>query len=126
MNIYKIMAGAVGLFSLALGLMAWFSPAHMQEIMGVSPNSVLGEHSMRGDFGAIFLASAVGCGLALFKGKLAGLKIPIIIYSLVLIGRLLSLALSGAGEGVFQPMIIEVVMISLCYVAYRKLSAQTA
>ena len=120
-NLAKLAAAFVGLFSLAFGLMAWADPSRIGEIMGLVGASELGQHSLRGDFGAIFLASALGCGLALFRGKTVGLKLPIIIYGLVLIGRLISLVLTGNGPGVMQPIIIEVVLIGLSIIAYRTL-----
>lgn len=117
----KLLVALVGLFSLAMGLMAWFQPAQISEIVGLNPNGTLGIHSLRGDIGAVFLASAVGCMLALFKGKVAGLKLPIIIYGLVLIGRLLSLILTGSGEGVMLPIIIEVILVGASVFAYKTL-----
>lgn len=120
-NIAKLITALVGLFSLAMGLLAWVSPAEIGKIIGLSGESVLGVHSLRGDVGAVFLASAVGCMLALFKGKVAGLKLPIIIYGLVLLGRLLSLVLTGSGPGVMQPIIIEVALVGASIFAYKTL-----
>ena len=87
--------------------------------MGVAE---LGQHTLRGDIGAVFLTNALGCGLALFKGKVAGLKLPIIIYGFVLIGRLISLMVTGSGAGVMMPIMTEVVLIALSIFAYRNLS----
>lgn len=120
-NLAKLAAALVGLFSLVMGLMAWIDPSKVGAIIGLEGPSALGQHSLRGDIGAVFLASAIGVGLALFKGKTMGLKIPIIIYGLVLIGRLISLVASGSGEGVMQPIIIEVVLVALSVFAYRTL-----
>ncbi|NNC38905.1 MAG: DUF4345 family protein [Hyphomonadaceae bacterium] len=121
-NLAKLAAALVGLFSIVMGLMAWVDPAKVGGIIGLEGVGVLGEHSLRGDVGAVFLASALGCGLALFKGKTVALKIPIIIYGLVLIGRLISLVAVGAGEGVMQPILIEVALVALSIFAYRTLS----
>lgn len=121
--IAKLIVVLVGLFSLAMGLMAWFQPAQIQEILGLSPNGALGMHSLRGDIGAVFFGSAIGCALALFKGKIMGLKLPIILYGLVLIGRLLSLVLTGSGEGVMLPIIIEVVLVGASIFAYKTLKS---
>ena len=122
-NVAKLSAALVGLFSLAMGLLAWFDPVKVGEIVGLVGPAELGQHTLRGDVGAIFLASALGCGLALFRGKIVGLKLPIIIYGLVLIGRLISLVLTGNGPGVMQPIIIEVVLIGLSVFAYRTLKS---
>ena len=119
----KIAAALVGLFSLAMGLLAWVDPVKVGEIVGLVGPSELGQHTLRGDLGAVFLASALGCGLALFRGKVAGLKLPIIIYGLVLIGRLISLVVTGNGVGVMQPILIEVVLIGLSVFAYKTLKS---
>lgn len=120
-NLAKLLTALVGLLSLALGLLAWISPEQISVIVGLESSSALGTHSLRGDIGAIFLASALGCGLALFKGKVAGLKLPIIIYGLVLLGRLLSLVFTGSGPGVTQPILVEVVLIAASVFAYKTL-----
>lgn len=120
-NLAKLAAALVGLFSVAMGLMAWINPAEIGTILGLSGDGVLGTHSLRGDVGAVFLASGLGCALALFKGKVAGLKLPIILYGLVLTGRLISLVLDGAGPGVMQPILIEIVLVTFSVFAYRTL-----
>lgn len=122
-NIAKIAAALVGLFSLAMGLLAWVDPRKVGEIVGLVGPDELGQHTLRGDLGAVFLASALGCGFALFKGKIIGLKLPIIIYGLVLIGRLISLVVTGNGVGVMQPILIEVVLIGLSVFAYKALKS---
>ena len=120
-NLAKLAATLVGLFSIVMGLLAWVDPVKVGEIVGLVGPAELGQHTLRGDLGAVFLASAIGCGLALFQGKTMGLKLPIIIYGLVLVGRLISLVLTGNGPGVMQPIIIEVVLIGLSVFAYRTL-----
>ncbi len=120
-NLAKLAATLVGLFSIVMGLLAWVDPVKVGEIVGLVGPAELGQHTLRGDLGAVFLASAIGCGLALFQGKSMGLKLPIIIYGLVLVGRLISLVLTGNGPGVMQPIIIEVVLIGLSVFAYRTL-----
>ncbi|MGB0907102.1 MAG: DUF4345 family protein [Maricaulaceae bacterium] len=119
----KLAAALVGLFSTTMGLMAWIDPAKAGALIGLEGPSLLGQHTLRGDVGAVFLASAIGCGLALFKGKAMGMKLPIIIYGLVLAGRLISLAVSGYDATVLQPIIIEVVLIALSLFAYRTMKA---
>ena len=64
----------VGLFSVSMGLLAWVDPGKVGEVMGLVAPAELGVHSLRGDIGAVFLASALGCALALFKAKPWGLK----------------------------------------------------
>lgn len=122
-SLAKLAALLVGLFSLALGLLAWVSPAQIGVILGLEPVGNLGVHSLRGDAGAVFLASALGCGLALFKGKVIGLKLPIILYGLVLTGRLVSLVATGGGQDVMLPILIEVIVIGLAVFAYKTLKS---
>ena len=120
-NLAKLAAALVGLFSIAMGLLAWIDPVQIGGILGLEATGKLGLHSLRGDAGAVFLASGLGCALALFRGKVFGLKLPIILYSLVLIGRLISLVLTGGGQEVLMPMVIEVVLIVLSVFAYKTL-----
>ena len=120
-HLAKLAALLVGLFSLAMGLLAWVDPAQIGGIIGLQAVGDLGIHSLRGDIGAVFLSGAIGCGLALFKGKLNGLKIPIIVYGLVLLGRLISLPGTGVSQEVMMPIVIEVVLIALAVFAYKTL-----
>ena len=117
----NLAAALVGVFSLAMGALAWKSPEQIGEILGLIGPSMLGEHTLRGDIGAIFLASGLGCAAALFLGKTGGLKFPIVLYGLVLLGRLFSLVMSGSGEGVMQPIMIEVGLVALSVFAYKTL-----
>jgi|GEM_PF-1009265 len=121
-NLAKLAAALVGLFSIALGLMAYFMPDKIAPIMGLTADNALGWHSMRGDIGAVFLTSALGCALALFKGKAKALYIPVAVYGFVLIGRLIGLASTGVQDGVMQPILIEIVLIGLSLFAARTLS----
>ena len=121
LKLAKLAAILVGLFSIAMGLLAWIDPSKIGEIIGLEGPSVLGQHSLRGDIGAVFLASALGCGLALFQGKTQALKIPIILYGLVLLGRIISLFATGSGAGVMQPILIEVALVGLSVFAYTTL-----
>ena len=119
----KLAAALVGLFSLAMGVMAWVDPVGLGEIVGVVGPSELGQHTIRGDFGALFLTCAIGCGIALFKGNPKGMLLPILLYGLVLAGRLASLVLVGNGPGVMTPILTEVILIALAFFAYRGLKS---
>ena len=120
----KIAAALVGLFSLVMGLIAWFDPVKVGELIGLEGVGLLGQHTLRGDIGAVFLASALGCFAALITGRTKALAIPILIYGLVLTGRTFSLVASGADATVVQPMIIEVVLIGLSVFAYKTLKSR--
>ena len=74
-------------------------------------------------FATSFFAAILGTIVAFIvdPGKAAGLKLPIIIYGLVLLGRLLSLVLTGSGPGVMQPIIIEIVLVGASVFAYKTL-----
>lgn len=120
-SVAKILIGLVGLFSITMGLVGLFAPGIMAEIMGFKNPSTLGIHSIRGDIATIFLAAAFGCYKAFFMGKIEFLRLPILLYGLVLFGRCVGTLFSGMAEGTVQPMIVEVILVGTLVFAYRTL-----
>jgi len=118
----RIGVALAGLFSLAMGLVSYFSPEQLEMALGVGALSPIGLSSIRGDFGAFFLASALVAGLALFAGRPSWLWVGTWLYGIAVIGRFLGLALAGVPEGIAQPIIIELVMITLFTFGARTLA----
>lgn len=110
--IARIAVALAGLFSLAMGLMAFASPAELGEMLGLGALSPLGLNSLRADLGAFFLASAIASLLALFAGRPNWLWGAAALYGLAVIGRGLGVILEGAPEGVVQPIVIELVAVA--------------
>lgn len=111
--IARIAVVLAGLFSLAMGLMAFASPTELGETLGIGALSPLGLNSLRADLGAFFLASALAALLALFAGRPNWLWGAATLYGLAAIGRIIGVVADGAPEGVVQPIVIELVAVAL-------------
>lgn len=119
----------VGLWGLAFGLLAIrgiidptvFTTQFGIEAPGASINSV------RSDFGAFFLVSAVGALWGAWKPEKAHLLyVPAALFGTALIGRLIGLGLGDpASAANNQAMIIEGVSTLLMLFAARRLGAGT-
>jgi hypothetical protein len=106
-------------FGLVMGVVAFLAPDMIGSILGVSADNAAGRGTIRGDFGALFLTGAGAAALALFKDKSQLLWIPISLFGLTLIGRLLDGALSGFGAGAFQPIIVEILLVAMLFSALK-------
>ena len=109
----RIAVALVGLFSLAMGLMAFAQPVQLGEMLGLGALSPLGGNSLRADLGAFFLASALAALLALFAGRAQWMWGAAALFGLAVIGRLLGVAVVGAPECVVPPIVIELVLVAL-------------
>ena len=113
-----------GLFSLAMGAMAFASPEQVGTALGIGALSPIGVNSMRADLGSFFLASAIACALALFAGRASWLWGAATLYAIAVIGRFVGIVVEGAPEGIAQPVIIELVLVALLVFGARTLSRE--
>ena len=117
----RIGAALVALFGLVLGL--WFLFATEQAAAGffVTPQGAAGLASLRADMSSFFL---VGAGFALhaaMTARSAGLLVPGALYAVAITGRALNLVVAGSHEGAAVPMIVEALLILLCWFGWRTL-----
>ena len=112
----------VGLFGLAMGLMGLFDPARISVALGLGDAlPAHGLNTVRADFGAFFLAIAIGSFGALFAGRVNWLWLPILLFGMAALGRLLGIAFDGAPVGVMQPIVVEVACVVLSVVGLKTL-----
>ncbi len=118
----------VGLWGLGFGLLA---------VRGIlDPNVFLGQfgfeapgasiNSIRADFGAFFLVSAVGALWGAWKPEKAMLLyVPAALFGTALIGRLLGLAMGDpASDANNQAMLIEGISVALMLFAAKRLGTK--
>lgn len=117
----RIAVALVGLFSLVMAAQAVAMPDRLGAMLGLGAIAPVGIHTLRADIGAFFLASAVACGGALFAGRVQWLWGAVLLYGSVAALRLLSLLLSGGGEGVVEPIVVELVLVALAVFGARAL-----
>ncbi|MDR3499611.1 MAG: DUF4345 family protein [Parvibaculum sp.] len=117
----RIGVALAGLFSLAMGGMAWASPAQLGATLGLGALTPLGLNALRADLGAFFLASAIACALALFARRPNWLWGAALLYGLAVTARFIGIAVDGPPEGVAAPVIVELVLVALLVFGARKL-----
>lgn len=118
----RIGVALVGLFSLAMGVMAFASPVQLGEALGLGALSPLGGNSLRADLGAFFLAAGLASLLALFAGRAQWMWGAAALYGLAVVGRILGVVVDGAPEGVVQPIVIELALVGLSVLGARTLA----
>lgn len=110
--IARIVVALAGLFSLAMGVMAFASPTEAGQALGLGALSPLGLNALRADIGSFFLTAALACIVALFANKPSALWAAASLYGVAVIGRFIGVIVDGAPEGVAQPIIVELVMVA--------------
>lgn len=116
----RFAAALVALFSLALG--AWFYLATEQAAAAffVTPQGAAGLATLRADMSAFFLVGGAFALHATLTGRGHGLIVPGALYAVALSGRALNLVVAGSHDGAAVPMIVEALLIGLCWFGSRR------
>ncbi|PKQ01937.1 MAG: hypothetical protein CVT73_20875 [Alphaproteobacteria bacterium HGW-Alphaproteobacteria-12] len=118
----RIGVALVGLFSLAMGAMAFAQPVQLGEMLGLGALSPMGVNSLRADLGALFLAGGLASLLALFAGRAQWMWGVAVLYGLAVVGRVLGVVLEGAPEGVMQSIVVELILVGLSVLGAKTLA----
>ncbi|MEH6693610.1 MAG: DUF4345 family protein [Hyphomonas sp.] len=110
-----------GLFSLAMGLLFWADPMKAGAVLGLTSLDPLGTNSLRADLAAFFLVNFIACALALFRGKAHWLYGSALVFGLAVFGRFIGIIVDGPPAGIAQPVIIELVLVTLLVFGARQL-----
>ena len=122
-NAMRALIALVGLFNLAIGLGFLIDPARLGAAFFLSPNGIQGLATMRADFTAFFVTGGVFALLGAVRGRPEPLAVPLILLSIALSARFVSLAVDGVSPTAFKPMAAEAAMIAILFVGRRTLRA---
>lgn len=122
-NIIRVLVGLVGLFNLALGLGFFVDTARMGEKFFLTSLGTQGLATMRADMTAFFIAAATFALVGAWRATRAPLLVPLLLFSIAIVGRAVSLVVDGAPETAFPPMVVEAVMIAVLALGYRSFGA---
>jgi hypothetical protein len=117
----RLAAGLVALFGLALGLWFYGGTEQAAAAFFVAPQGAAGLATLRADMSAFFL---VGGGFALHAALTRngrGLIVPGALYAVAISGRALNILVAGSDAGTATPMLVEAVLIGLCWFGWRTL-----
>jgi hypothetical protein len=118
-KLIRLAVTAVGLLNVLLGLLFLVRPEWMAAQFYVTPIGSQGLATIRADFPGFFLT---GGGFALWGAWMRyaeELRVPIVLLSIALFGRFVSLILDGVGPSALPPMILEALMIGILIAGMR-------
>jgi hypothetical protein len=118
-SVVRILIGVVGLFNILIGLSFLFNPAKMASQFALSPLGTQGMATMRADFPAFFLTGAIFALIGAWRADAKPLLVPLVLLSLALFGRFVSIALDGIAPTTMEPMVAEVAMLTVLGLGYR-------
>jgi hypothetical protein len=111
--------GLVGITMLMIGLGFLFAPAKLALAFYVEPIGSQGLASIRADFSGFFIGASVFALIGAWRQQAAPLLVPLLMVSVALFGRFLSLFLDGKGPAALPPMIAEALMIVILWLGFR-------
>ena len=120
----RILVAIVGLLSLISVYQHWFDVTSLADARGITTIGAIGNANIRAGIGGLFLAIAVFAFVAAWKRSTTWLAATWLLPALALLGRLVSLALDGGSSRVFEPIVVEAVVLTLLgsvYLYWRKL-----
>jgi hypothetical protein len=117
----RIAVGLVGAFNLLLGMGFLFSPVQLAARFALSPVGTQGLATIRADFPAFFITGAIFAMVGAWRADPKPLLIPLVLLSLALSGRFISIVIDGMVSTTFPPMIAEALMIGIILLARRVL-----
>jgi hypothetical protein len=116
----RLLAAAVSLPLLALGLGAMFAPDRMLNLLDLAPRGVYGYNTIRSDIGGMLIGSALLILIGVRRRERAWLLSAAVIMALLLVGRVVSFALDGMTSAATPAIIVELVVIAVMLVTSQR------
>lgn len=120
--VLRVLLGVAGLLALVVALGFWFDPDTAAGRFGLAAQGALGYSSLRADLGAMFAGVGILVIAAAVRNSARLLTAPLLLIGIGFAGRLLTIALSGYDATMLQPMIVEIVLITLFATGRRALA----
>jgi len=86
-------------------------PVASAEFFAVDPIGNQGLNTLRADFGALFLGSALLLLIGLLPGKSGALQAVAVLMAVAAAGRITGFVLDGASRGTLLPLAVELFMV---------------
>lgn len=125
-NVTRAVVGLAGLFNLVLGLGFLIDPAQAGLRFFLLSLGTQGLATMRADFTAFFVTGGTFALIAAWRAWRTPLLVPLMLLSIALGGRVISLIADGAPGKAFPPMIAEALMIAVLALGWRYFDAKAA
>lgn len=109
----RILVATIGLLSLLSVYQHWFDVGSLVDARGIKAVGAIGAANIRADIGGLFLAIGVFALIAASKRSSIWLAATWLLPALALLGRFVSLALDGGSTRVFEPIVVEAIVLTL-------------
>lgn len=122
--VIRALLGVAGLLAVLVAVGFWFDPDTLAGRFGISAQGALGYSTLRADFGALFGGVGLFTIASAVRNSARLLSAPLLLIGVGLCGRLLTIALTGYDATMLQPVIVEIVLITLFATGRKFLPAQ--
>ena len=111
--------GLLGLLALLLASRFWISPDKVGAAMGLTADGAAGLGTLRADMAGFFGASGVMFLLSALRNDARWLRPVLLLLAIALTGRVINLLVTGGGQVLVPPMVIEAVLIAVTLLGLR-------
>lgn len=115
--------GLVGLLALLLASRFWISPDKVGALMGLTAEGAAGLGTLRADMAGFFGAAGVMFLLAVVRDDARWLRPVLLLLGIALTGRAINLVVTGGGQILIPPMVVEAVLIAITLLGLRMMKA---
>jgi hypothetical protein len=98
------------------------TPGMMEPDFSVVATQIDGFGTLRADLGGAFLGLALFTFAGMRRSQAQWLLVPTVFMGVYLVIRLAHLAIDGVTRNGIRSTVVEIVLVALCYAAYRVLS----
>jgi hypothetical protein len=123
---FKIAIGFICVVMAIAWLRIMIVPQGIAESLAMNPDGPWGLNSIRSFIGAYVLCVGVFIFLTLKKGEKQWLLVPLCLLAGSVIGRISGLVMDGFDQRIVGGIILEIILISILFGAYRKLPTKEA
>ena len=120
----KVLPGILGIAFLGVGLLFMFNPAATLDRLELVPNAIAGWASIRSFIGGTFLGLAVLLFHGVIKSEGKPIRMVGILLAAAVLGRIVSLVADGVDGTVIGPVVIEIILVAICFFAANTLEAE--
>lgn len=119
-------AGLIGVLFLLVALRIWIDPPAVGQTLGIAAQGPVGLATMRADMGGFFGAAGGFALWAAIRRRRVWLLPPLVLLTIALAGRALTLAVGGLSIVQLPPMVVEALCVAVLVWAWRAMPPAAA
>lgn len=120
--VIRALVGLLGLAGVLIALRIWMAPEAVAVQLGLGVSDPLGVATIRADVAGFFGGAGAISLFAAIRNRGRLLVAPLVLVSIALTGRVITVALNGYNETMLPPMMIEAVLVTVLGVGMMKLA----